>query len=690
MEAARILIVEDERIISLDLKHRLEQFGHSVVGIVSTAREAIAQTDSLKPDIILMDIMLGGEMDGIEAADEIRHTHPIPVVFVTAYADDETLARVKAAQPAGYILKPFKERELYSTIDIAIYKNQVDREMRKQEQWFDAVLHSIADGIVATNSQGRIRLVNAPATSITGFTEEEAVGLPYDEVLQLYDSATGLRSEVLPQGGFTTDDRPLYLENCYLRSKHGAEVEIQGTVAPIHTDDQHTEGIVFAFRDVTEIKRMSDTIVYQASHDSLTGLLNRDELFSRISDIITENADESESYSFIYVDLDQFKIINDVCGHEAGDELLRQVAGTLSGTVADSALVSRLGGDEFGVVLPDTDLEAAQEVADSLLQHLRRKFVWHKHVFNITASIGVVPMSSAGDQSLNVLAAADDACYLAKEEGGNATKVYQRGDRSFRRRRGEMQWISRLNAALEEDRFELYHQLIGSIDDGGDTKIEILLRLRESDDTIVSPGVFIPAAERYNLMPHIDRWVLNAVVAYAQRQRELSGSSDLYCVNISGASLVDDSFLEYVVDLLRRSSIDPASLCLEITETSAIENLSRAVGFMHRLRQLGTTFALDDFGNGFSSFSYLKQLPADYLKIDGSFVRNCDSDPIDRGLVQSVNNIGHVMGMATIAEFVENERVLETLKRLGVDYAQGYAVGHPGPLPPLTIASTKR
>lgn len=681
MEAARILIVEDERIISLDLKHRLESLGHTVVGIVSSAEEAIVATESLQPDVVLMDIMLSGEMDGIEAAQKIHQSHSIPIVFVTANADEETLARVKVAQPAGYILKPFQERELYSIIDIAIYKNQVDQAMRKQERWFGTVLRSIVDGIVATDGEGQISLVNVPATSITGFSEEEAVGLPYDDVIRLYDTTTGVKNQILPEDGFSTDIQPLFFENCYLKNKHGAEVEIQGTVAPIHTEEHQTRGVVFAFRDVTEIKRMSDVIVYQGSHDSLTGLLNRDGLFLRISNSISDTA----KHSFIYVDLDEFKVVNDVAGHEAGDVLLQDVAKALERAAPDGALFSRLGADEFCLFLGDTEVDRATQVAERVHQQLRGKFVQHHDAFNITASIGVVPMNGTKDQPLNVLAAADDACYVAKEEGGNTTRVYQGKDPRFRHRRAQMHWISRLNVALEEDHFELFSQRIEPIDGTGSSRLEILLRLRETDDSIVSPGVFIPAAERYNLMPHIDRWVANAVVRYAERQAELFGSSDFFWMNISGASLVEDSFLEYLVELLRHSTVSPANFCFELTETSAIKNLSRVVEFIHPLRQQGVSFALDDFGNGFSSFSYLKQLPTDYLKIDGSFVRNCDSDPIDYGLVQAVNNVGHVMGMATIAEFVENAHVRETLKSLGVDYVQGFGVSRPGPLPPLSV-----
>jgi diguanylate cyclase (GGDEF)-like protein/PAS domain S-box-containing protein len=680
LDESRILIVEDEKIICLDLQRRLEKFGYAVVGIASTAEEAIDKAANLHPDIILMDIMLGEESDGIDAATQIKDLLAIPVIFLTAYADDKTLERAKVAEPFGYVLKPFKERELYTTIDIALYKSGIDKKLARQERWFSGILHGVADGIIATDTENRIEFMNPVAEHLTGWNEDDATDKSLAEVFQVFDNNSEIRLE-LPTASASGNRRgPLYFEDVFLTNKQGARIHINGTVAPIQVDHGVRSGQAIAFRDVSAIKRMSDTIVYQASHDALTGLINRDEFFSQLDDVARSTLDDGRSHTFAYIDLDQFKIINDVCGHYAGDELLRQVSQAIQDSLREEFVIGRLGGDEFGVVLVDCPLDDAYSQAEGVLEAVRRKFIWQKHSFNVTASIGLVPVTEDQTDGYAILAAADDACYLAKEEGGNGVKIYETANYTFLKRRGEMQWISRLTHALEEDRFVLYFQPIVALKEGETHKKEILLRLQETDGSLVDPSAFIPAAERYNLMPSIDRWVLNAVSLYASRQIELHDECDIFCINISGASVADETFLDFAVGLFERHPKLPSSFCLEVTETAAIENLSRAVEFMNRLKKMGVTFALDDFGNGFSSFAYLKSLPVDYLKLDGSFVRGIDEDPIDRSMVEAVNSIGHVIGMKTIAEFVRNQEIQDIVEGFGVDYIQGFHIAKPAPL----------
>lgn len=682
-DESRILIVEDEKIICLDLQRRLEKFGYQVVGIASTAAEAVDKAANLDPDIILMDIMLGEESDGIDAATEIKDLLGIPVIFLTAYADDKTLERAKAAEPFGYVLKPFKERELYTTIDIALYKSSVDKQLSRQERWFSGILHGVADAIIATDEHNHIEFMNPVAENLTGWEENHARGRPLTDVFQVHDNNSEIRLELPTTHPGHGRRGPLYFEDVFLRNRQGARIHVNGTVAPIHVDKGEQAGQAIAFRDVTAIKRMSDTIVYQASHDALTGLINRDEFFSQLDDIARATVEEERVHTFAYVDLDQFKVVNDVCGHYAGDELLRQISQTVRDTLSEAAVIGRLGGDEFGVLLLDRSLDEARDLGAHLLSAIRRKFIWQKHSFNITASIGLVPVSETETDGYAILAAADDACYLAKENGGNGVQVYEMANYTFLKRRGEMQWISRLTHALEEDRFVLYFQPIVPINSDDTPKKEILLRLREEDGDLVDPSQFIPAAERYNLMPNIDRWVLRSVLRYAERQKEVIGRSDVFCVNISGASVADDDFLEFALELFHEQHELSPYICLEVTETAAIENLSRAVDFMQRLKELGVAFALDDFGNGFSSFAYLKTLPVDYLKLDGSFVRGIDQDPIDRSMVEAVNRIGHVIGMKTIAEFVRNQEIQDIVESFGVDYIQGFHIARPAPLEAL-------
>jgi EAL domain-containing protein (putative c-di-GMP-specific phosphodiesterase class I) len=332
-------------------------------------------------------------------------------------------------------------------------------------------------------------------------------------------------------------------------------------------------------------------------------------------------------------------------------------------------------------------MEQAIETANAVHTVVHRRFIWQKNTFNITASLAVVPFEERNTDVYSVLAAADDACRLAKENGGNMVRTNETTDHQFLRRRGEMRWISRLTEALEQDRFVLYSQPIAPVREERNPKAEILIRLLEADGSFANPGEFIPAAERYNLMPYIDRWVVRNTLKYEREMRERNGHFETYCINLSAASVVDDSFLEYVIRMFEETDADPSAFCFELTETTAVENLSRAVGFMTRLKKMGVTFALDDFGNGFSSFAYLKTLPVDYLKIDGSYVQDIDRDPIDRAMVEAVNNIGHVMGMQTIAEFVSNSEIRRILEEMGVDYVQGFEIARPGPLAEVNAAT---
>ncbi|MFP4374005.1 MAG: EAL domain-containing protein [Spirochaetaceae bacterium] len=679
MHNERILVVEDEKIISLDLQRRLERFGYQVVGLTATGTDAVEKARALLPDIILMDIMLGGDIDGIDAARQIKAELGIPVIFLTAFADEKTLARAKEAEPYGYVLKPFKERELYTTIDMALYKSSVHKKLQSQERWFSGILHSVGDAIIATDAQNNIQFMNPVAETLTGWHEDEAKDLPLSDVFQLFDNHTELRRQVTGDNPQTEHEATLFFENVYLKNKQGAQIHVDGTVAAIRSNAGF-EGLTIAFRDLTDIKKMSDTIVYQASHDSLTGLVNRTEFIAQLQELVPRVKSGKRSHAILLIDIDQFKVINDVCGHFAGDELLRQVSNDIVAELPDNSIASRLGGDEFAAVLLDTNADRAVEVARNVHAIVQRRFIWQKNTFNITASLAVVPLEQENTDVYGVLAAADDACRLAKEKGGNMVRTYETTDHQFLRRRGEMRWISRLTEALEQDRFVLYSQPIAPVRPDLKQKAEILIRLREGDGTFANPGEFIPAAERYNLMPYIDRWVVRNVSQYEKRTRDSNGHFETYCINLSAASVVDDSFLEFVIRTFEETGAEPGNFTFELTETTAVENLSRAVGFMTRLKKMGVTFALDDFGNGFSSFAYLKNLPVDYLKIDGSYVQDIDRDPIDRAMVEAVNNIGHVMGMKTIAEFVSNSEIRRILEEMGVDYLQGFEIARPGPL----------
>lgn len=423
-----------------------------------------------------------------------------------------------------------------------------------------------------------------------------------------------------------------------------------------------------------------EKIEYLAFHDVLTGLYNRAE-FERQLVSALKSAHAGDQHAVFYLDLDQFKIVNDTCGHVAGDELLKQVALLLKEPVRGRDTLARLGGDEFGVLLEHCSLTHALEVAERMLQLIKEfRFSWMDKTFTIGVSIGLVMLDSPHQTHTELLRAADMACYAAKDKGRGRVQVYHADDVELVQRHGEMEWVSQLNRALQDDRFVLYRQsIIALVGHVAGPACEFLLRLKGPDGQVVLPGAFIPAAERYNLMPELDRWVLTHVFEYLARQFATRRATvdNIYFINLSGATLGDGGYLKFVKEALSRNGIPPQAICFEITETAAISNLTIALAFIQNIRALGCKVALDDFGAGLSSFSYLKTLAADFLKIDGSFVRDMLTDPMDAAIVEAINNIGHVAGMKTIAEFVEHMDIKTELARIGVDYAQGYALHEP-------------
>lgn len=683
MNNEKILIVEDEKIIALDLQRRLERFGYTVVGMASEGEAAVELARQAEPDIVLMDILLAGGMDGIEAAGIIHRQMGLPVIFLTAFADEKTLERAKEVEPYGYILKPLKERELYTTIDIALYKNGIERKLRKQERLFSAILQSINDGIVATDMNLNIQFMNNVAEDITGYKEEAVKGAAATRILSLYDPRK--QKDLLGSGMPLVNEHPYFFHEISIRNTFNQNIIVDGSITRIHEKENSTEGYLIALRDITEIKKMSETINYQASHDILTGLSNREELSFKLGEVLKSLQQTGESHGLLVIDVDRFKAVNDTCGALAGDELLRQVAAHIQANIQRNDISARIGGDEFAIILMNCEIQDASSVAKRLQEAAaNRKFIWQNTVFPVSMSIGIVPLNRDSGDIHAVLAAGDDACHVAKEAGGNRISIFQLEDSVFQRRRGEMEWIGKINRAIDENRFLLYYQPIVPLDPvkGYSKKVEILIRLVNEDGGIARPGDFIPSAERYHLMPQIDRWVLeNSMRAFRTLQdRKNPLAESIFSINLSGPSLLDDTLIDNILEILHHYNLSASSFCFEITETAAIQNLSYASRFMKRLKEEGFTFALDDFGSGFSSFGYLRNLPVDYLKIDGSFVQNIDESLVSCTMVQSINSIGHVMGLKTIGEFVKNDKIWNKLVELGVDYGQGYIFAEPRPL----------
>ncbi len=425
-----------------------------------------------------------------------------------------------------------------------------------------------------------------------------------------------------------------------------------------------------------EMHRARSTIEHMAWHDALTGLFNRFEFERRVR-LALESTREGRHHGVLFLDLDQFKIVNDTCGHGAGDELLCQVATLFKSPLRDSDCLVRLGGDEFGVLVEDCTLEDALRVANRLLSLVSEfRFSWQGRQFGIGVSIGLVMLDDPGQSLADVLRHADLACYAAKDRGRNRVQVFQPGDEDMQHRHGQMEWVSRLRNALETSRFCLFRQRIDGVADSDMLGHEYLLRMVDEPGGLIPPGAFIPAAERYNLMPMLDRWVVRHVF----EDLVVADRHGMAFINVSGASLGEEGFLGYVHEQLQEFGLDPARICFEITETAAIANLSVALDFITSVKRLGASVALDDFGSGLCSFSYLKHLPANYLKIDGSFVRDMLSDPLDDEIVRSIRNISRVVGVRTIAEYVETDDILLRLQELGVDYAQGFVIHKPASL----------
>lgn len=427
-------------------------------------------------------------------------------------------------------------------------------------------------------------------------------------------------------------------------------------------------------------RRAERALRYQSYHDPLTGLLNRREFEHRVEVALDSARREGIRHTLCFLDLDQFKIINDTCGHDAGDELLRQIGALLQAQLPDADALARLGGDEFGLLIERGGTDETMPRLESLRDAVQAyRFVYDGRSFGVGASIGMVEITPRSASVSELLSAADVACHTAKEAGRNRIHLYQPDDVELLRRRRQMQWAGRITSALDQQRLVLYHQPIVPLDKEreGPPCLEILSRLRGEHGELVLPGAFIPAAERYKLMPSLDRAVLTALLPHLQERPE---DPSLYFVNLSGATIGDDDFLGFVQTMLAEHDVNPARLCFEVTESTAIANLGGSLHFFNRLKELGCRFALDDFGSGLSSFAYLKSLPVDFLKIDGRFIRDLPNDPIDYAMVEAIHKIGHLMQLETVAEWVEDEATIDLLRAIGVDYGQGFAIARPAPL----------
>ncbi len=537
-------------------------------------------------------------------------------------------------------------------------------------------LASMGDGVIRTDAEGLVDYMNPAAERLTGWRLEEAMHRRLGDVYQVvHESTRRPRRNAVEL--CLVENRTIVTPGLFtLIARGGEELIVRDSVAPIPGPGGGVAGAVVVFRDLTRIRGLEQRMVYLESHDTLTGLLHRQELEIYLEAALESARDQGLEHALLYLDLWELKLINDCFGHVAGDELLRRVARRLQAKAGQRGVLARAGGDDFGLLLEDHSLVEAQAVAHGLQRSFRDfRFNWGGQLFEVGLNIGLVSINGASESVTQILRAADVACYLARQGGRNRVHAYVPDNAEVAERHGRLHWVRRIQRSLAEDRLCLYQQEIRPLKEGAAGLREVLVRMVD-DGAHVKPGAFIPIAEHHDLASSIDRWVLRRSLRLLESDRGVL-SGERVTLNLSGQSLSDETFLEDVLGYLQASSADAGRIFFEITETTAVAHLSRALHFIAALKEHGCRFILDDFGSGFSSFAYLKNLPVEILKIDGEFVRSMETDPIRRAIVTSINQVAQVMGLETIAEWVETEATYEMLRELGVDYVQGYWLHRP-------------
>ncbi|MGV6825968.1 MAG: EAL domain-containing protein [bacterium] len=567
---------------------------------------------------------------------------------------------------------------------------KAEEELVKEKERVQTTLSSLAEGVITTDEMCMIQYMNPVAEATLGCIGENVVGQSIDSVLSIVPTGKPLKSinpidQAIAQNQVIIEENNSHI-HCHIT---GEEIEIDYSVSPIRNAKQDAEGAVFIFRDVGRARELARQLSDRAKLDTLTGFYNREYFETLVDQALGDAREAHDQHALFYIDLDQFKVINETHGFVAGDGLIRSIAEMLTNILPEQAQLARLGSDEFGVLIQDCNSAEAEEIGEKLVSYISNyPFIWDQKELSVKASVGCLYINKDSDSTLQLLANAGMACMAAKEMGGGRLHFYQPDDINMARRMNELRWVEKVKIALQEDQFELYYQPMIPLDCTREDRplFEILLRYRSNAGDLVGPGRFLPAAEKHHLMPEIDRWVVSSLLNACQYDasnfgRVFNSNQDfIVSINLSGQSIGDSTFHEFIEEQFRKHDVDPSKFCFEITETAAISSLGQAHKFIQQMRSLGCKFALDDFGSGMSSFSYLKKLPVDYLKIDGSYVKDIAKIPADYELVKAVNQIGKVLNIHTVAEFVEDEETANLLAEMGVDYAQGYFYAIPNPL----------
>ena len=559
-----------------------------------------------------------------------------------------------------------------------IEQKRNDERLRESRKKFSTLYNDAPSMFFSLDNEGRIVSVNQFGARYLGYKTDELIGRDLIDTL-IFDADQATTRERL--GTCLSNPDSLFRWEVRKKHKSGHIIWARETAHVININNRRE--ILVVCDDISENQRLAQQLEYQATHDALTRLVNRREFEKRLKRLLKSRAAGKADHAACYLDLDNFKIINDTCGHVAGDAMLKQLSELLAASVRGRDTLARLGGDEFGILIENCSLTQAYDVAKKILSVVQGfRFAWGENKFSVGVSIGLAPINETSGNVTDVLSAADSACYVAKDKGRNRIHVYSPNDRELGKRKDEMQWVVRINRALEENRFDLFYQEIAPLKPAAaeGKRLELLVRIKTADGGHILPGAFLPAAERYNLSGKIDRWVIKTALDWLCADEKMLARVETCAINISGHALGSEDFLEFCAQSLEASRLPPGRLCFEIAETIAIANLGNTRKFISELKARGCAFALDDFGSGLSSFGYLKNLPVDYIKIDGAFIRDLLTDSVDREMVTTISRVGQIIHKKTIAEAVENEATRRALLEIGVDYAQGYAIAKPRPI----------
>ncbi len=564
------------------------------------------------------------------------------------------------------------------------YRKSIEATLSKGKRQAQITLESIGEGVITTNTKGVIDYLNTAAEHLIAMTRANAIGRQLNDIAKLVDESDR-RDLGDPVSKSLVQRRRVNLgRGALLVSKDGKkEVSIELTASPIVAPDATVAGTVIILRDVSEMRGLTREMSYQAAHDALTGLINRREFERQLDLALRASRSEGVSHVLCYLDLDRFKAVNDSVGHLAGDTMLREIAALAKEEVRESDFVGRLGGDEFGLLLVGCPLDKARQIADDVCNAVRGyRFVWQDKIFSVGISVGLVQLGPESSSIDDLLSAADSACYVAKQQGRNRVHVYSARDEAVARQRGEIHWLQKLQTALKDDRFELHTQPIISVAGRVPTgpAAEVLLRMKDEDGSLIQPSQFIPAAERYQLIGSLDRWVVRTALACVGHGAIRLPDQRSLAINVSGQSMAEESFLEYVVECLDHSEVDPSQICFEVTESAVIGNLDHAHRFIGVLHGMGCQFSLDDFGSDIGSLASLPGLDVDFLKIDGAYTRDLGTDSVNHEVVAAITRLSRAVGFKVIAEQVEDESDFDQLRDLGVDFIQGNYVDRPHPL----------